>query len=158
MVLCGRYGIEREGSVHRDTCQPSKEPTSLPGLLATTQYKNDNFYDPIHFLSDSGDSENFMNRTWLWNQMSISVKSISLPDCYQGTSIYLKLEKYKSVSPEFLGSPIFLPGMEMPPIKISIFFFNLKSTLKYQRPSCLFSKSFPPVSPSWWTIEERTPT
>lgn len=63
MVLCGQYGIDREGSVHRDTCQPSKEPTSVPGLLATTQYKNDNFYNPIHFLSDLGDSENFMNRT-----------------------------------------------------------------------------------------------
>ena len=54
--------------------------------------------------------------------MSISVKSISLPDCYQGASIYLKLEKYKSVSPEFLGSTIFLPGVEMLLIKISIYF------------------------------------
>ena len=54
--------------------------------------------------------------------MSISVKSISLPDCYQGTSTYLKLEKHKSVSPEFLGITIFLPGMEMLPIKISIYF------------------------------------
>lgn len=63
-----------------------------------------------------------------------------------------KLEKYKSVAIEFLGDTIFLPGMDMLPIKISILFvFSSKNSKCF----CVY---YPLIWPSWWVFEEGTLT
>lgn len=61
--------------------------------------------------------------------MSTQVKSNPVTPTGKRPYIF-KLEKYKSVALEFLGDTIFLPGMDMLPIKISILFVFLSETPK----------------------------